>query len=273
MNSLVSVITPCYNQAIYLKDALESVLTQTYINWECIIVNDGSLDNTEEIALQYCEKDSRFKYVKKENGGLSSARNAGILNSSGNYILPLDADDIIAPFYLDKAVNILKERTEVKIVYGNAKLFGEETGTFNLKPYSFQQLLLQNSIYCSAVYRRKDFDAVGGYWEELKYGLEDWEFWINILQFGGDVVKLEEFVFFYRRTNQSMIKNITDYAQKFSYDMILKRHLDLYLEYWDNPIRVYRNANYLRDELDAINKSNTYKLTKKIVSIKKIFYK
>ena len=68
MNPLVSIIVPCYNQAQYLPETLDSVLAQTYPYWECIIVNDGSPDNTEEIAKHYCEKDNRFKYLFKENG-------------------------------------------------------------------------------------------------------------------------------------------------------------------------------------------------------------
>lgn len=70
MKFFVSVIVPCYNQAKYLSEALQSVLDKTYENWECIIVNDGSPDNTEEVAKQWVEKDSRFKYFYKENGGL-----------------------------------------------------------------------------------------------------------------------------------------------------------------------------------------------------------
>ena len=78
MNPLVSIIVPCYNQAQFLPEALQSVLEQTHTNWECIIVNDGSPDNTEGVAQEWLVKDSRFKYVYKENGGLSSARNAGL---------------------------------------------------------------------------------------------------------------------------------------------------------------------------------------------------
>ena len=72
---LISVIIPAYNAEQFLDETLESVLSQTYENWECIIVNDGSTDNTEEIAKKWCEKDSRFRLTNKENGGLSSARN------------------------------------------------------------------------------------------------------------------------------------------------------------------------------------------------------
>ncbi|HEU4496898.1 MAG TPA: glycosyltransferase family 2 protein, partial [Flavobacterium sp.] len=97
----MSIIVPCFNQSQYLGEALQSVSEQTYTDWECIIVNDGSPDDTEEVSKEWCEKDARFKYLYKENGGLSSARNAGIAVAGGEYILPLDADDKIAPEYAE----------------------------------------------------------------------------------------------------------------------------------------------------------------------------
>ena len=85
-NSLISVIVPSYNQVQFLTETLESVLYQTYPHWECIIVNDGSTDNTEEVALMYCDKDKRIKYYYKTNGGLSSARNEGLRHIKGDNI-------------------------------------------------------------------------------------------------------------------------------------------------------------------------------------------
>ena len=109
MNSLVSVIVPCYNQASYLGETLHSVFNQTYVDWECIIVNDGSTDHTEEIAVLWCEKDSRFRYLYKENGGLSSARNMGIAVSKGEYIQFLDSDDLIVPEKFQLQIKDLQE--------------------------------------------------------------------------------------------------------------------------------------------------------------------
>ncbi|HAO28647.1 MAG TPA: glycosyltransferase family 2 protein, partial [Chryseobacterium indologenes] len=83
MMPTISIIVPCYNQAIYLDECLQSVLDQTYGNWECIIVDDGSPDNTKEVTEKWIEKDNRFIYLHKENGGLSSARNAGIEAAKG----------------------------------------------------------------------------------------------------------------------------------------------------------------------------------------------
>lgn len=107
VTNLLSVIIPCYNQAEYLPDALESVMSQTYSNWECIIVNDGSTDNTEETANSWVERDQRFTYVKKVNGGLSSARNAGLERAKGYYIQFLDADDAIHPEKFEFQINAL----------------------------------------------------------------------------------------------------------------------------------------------------------------------
>ena len=113
---LVSVVVPCYMQAHFLDETLESVLNQTYSNWECIIVNDGSLDDTKEIAEKWLKTDTRFNYVYKENGGLSSARNLGIKKSNGNYILPLDSDDILHKDYLKTLLPILINNPELGIV-------------------------------------------------------------------------------------------------------------------------------------------------------------
>ena len=148
---LISVIIPCYNQGNYLAETLDSVSSQTYPYWECIIVNDGSDDNTEQVAQEYIKKDSRFIYLSQENKGLSAARNYGILNSNGQYILPLDSDDLIAPTYLERAINAFANDSTVKIVYCRAKLFGKQTGEWLLPKYSLEKMLGVNCIF----YRKK----------------------------------------------------------------------------------------------------------------------
>jgi hypothetical protein len=97
MTPLVSVIIPCYNQGRFLADALDSVLAQTHPHWECIIVNDGSTDDTGSVAQRYTRQDARFKYIEQENRGLSAARNRGLQEIRGSHVQFLDSDDIIAP--------------------------------------------------------------------------------------------------------------------------------------------------------------------------------
>ena len=108
--TLISVVIPAYNAGQFLDETLESVLSQTYENWECIIVNDGSTDNTESVAKKWCEKDSRFRLTDKENGGLSSARNWGIKESKAEYIAFLDADDLYMPNFLEICLENLVEK-------------------------------------------------------------------------------------------------------------------------------------------------------------------
>ncbi|NNM94597.1 MAG: glycosyltransferase family 2 protein [Bacteroidia bacterium] len=203
-NPLVSVIVPCYNNGIYLPDALNSVLLQLYKNWECIILDDGSTDNTPEAATIFTAKDARFKYFRQPNKGLPGARNAAIKKSSGVYILPLDADDKIAPEYIAEAVEVFQTRSDTKLVYCQAMLFGTGSGLWHLPEYNYRKLLTDNCIFCSAMYRRKDFEDVHGYNEKMTRGYEDWEFWIKLLKENDKVVRLPEIRFYCRSKEVSM---------------------------------------------------------------------
>ncbi|RYE37015.1 MAG: glycosyltransferase family 2 protein [Sphingobacteriaceae bacterium] len=211
----VSVIVPCFKQAQYLQEALNSVLEQTYTNWECIIVDDGSPDDTAFITVEFCKLDDRFKYLRKDNGGLSSARNAGIKISSGSLILPLDADDKIHPSYLKLAVNAFINNPNLDLVYCKAAFFGEKSGEWLLQPYSYQELLHNNIIFCSAVFKKHNFVQTNGYNENLKKGFEDWDLWIRMLNPESQVIQLTETLFFYRIKKNSMFQLLVegDYHQ------------------------------------------------------------
>ena len=101
-NQLISIIIPIYKVEEYLRQCLESVEKQTYPNFEVLLVNDGSPDNSEQICLEFVEKDARFKYIQKENGGLSDARNRGIIEAKGEYITFIDSDDYVEEFYVEE---------------------------------------------------------------------------------------------------------------------------------------------------------------------------
>ena len=156
MKVLVSIIVPCYKQAQYLDEALQSVLDQTYENWECIIVNDGSPDNTKEIAQKWVAKDIRFKYIYQNNKGVSAARNLGISNANGIYILPLDGDDKISEKYIEEAIIAFEKDKSLKLVYCKAEKFGNEKGEWILNPFSLYNLSKKNMIFCSALYRKNE---------------------------------------------------------------------------------------------------------------------
>lgn len=227
MNVIVSIIVPCYNQGRYLSEALDSVLAQTYNEWECIIINDGSTDDTEKVASEYVNFDMRFKYIYQENQGVIAARNNAIRQSQGKYILPLDGDDRITPTYLEIAVPVLESDDKIKIVYGDVELFGELSGIYKLEPYSMATQLITNCISNSSLFRRADFDLVGGYNPNMAAGLEDWDFWISILENGGKVHKLSSIGNIYRVSCQSRSVDAAKKTQELR-NQIWMNHLGLY---------------------------------------------
>lgn len=232
-NPLISIIVPCYKQAQYLSESLQSVLEQTYTNWECIIVNDGSPDNTSTVSEKWVTKDNRFIYLYKENGGLSSARNFGIEHAKGEFILPLDADDKIGINYIDLAIKSFYNNDSLKLVYCKAEKFGEEFGDWILQPFSIYDICRFNMIFCSAVFRKKDWVLACGYDINLIYGLEDWEFWISILKNGGAVKCLNYVGFYYRIRSNSMARIINVEERQFSTQYVAKKHIEFFIKNYD----------------------------------------
>jgi len=245
MNRLVSIIVPCYNAEKFIAETLDSVLNQTYENWECVIVDDGSTDRSSEIMRQYQNKDSRFKCIFGENKGVATARNTAIAASSGCYILPLDADDLIAPKYIEDAVKVLDERPDVKLVYCNAEKFGRKKEKWKLPDYDFNLLLSENMIFCSALYRRADFDQTSGYNPNMNMGYEDWDFWLCLLQENDVVVKLEPTYFFYRTHKKSRNRTVAKNLENM-YKQLYLNHKNLYVDYIDNPIFVLKEYEKLK---------------------------
>jgi len=203
---VVSVVIPCYNQGRYLPDAVQSVLAQTHPAIEIIIVDDGSTDDTPRVGEQFSRAHSaKVRFLRKPNGGLASARNDGILRSSGEYILPLDADDELSPDFLEKTVEILETDRGVDIVSTWQYRFGEEQGVEANAPFDPRGIFLLNSLnYCS-LYRRSVPSAVGGYEPYMAEGMEDWEFWISAVRHGFRVTQLREPLFRYRIRSGSML--------------------------------------------------------------------
>jgi glycosyltransferase involved in cell wall biosynthesis len=230
MSDLVSIIVPCYNQAQYLDEALQSVLDQTYTHWECIIINDGSPDNTETIAKEWVNKDCRFKYFFQKNGGVSSARNLGITTATGEFILPLDADDKISPNYVELAMKAFEYDISLKVVYCKAEKFGNEVGLWNLPPYSIKALALDNMIFCTAMYRKEDWKRIGGYDPGMISGLEDWEFWIGLLKNGEKIYKLDIIGFYYRVKNNSRQTDLNRNNKSSLFEYISVKHADFYVK-------------------------------------------
>lgn len=201
MTALISIIVPCYNQAQYLDECLQSVYNQSFQEWECVIVDDGSPDNTEVVARRWTVKDCRFKYFKKQNEGVCAARNYGIERAIGQWILPVDSDNSINQDYLLEASKYFDKN--FKVIYGNARKYGAINEDWILPPFTRKKMAVYNIIDTCAFYKKIDFNEIGGYDEQMIHGLEDWEFWINLLKDGGDVKHLPAIHFNYRVQEKS----------------------------------------------------------------------
>jgi len=193
---LVSVIVSAYNYGHFIGQTLESLQAQTYQYWECVVVDDGSTDDTAQVVARYTEKDSRIKYMWQKNRGPSAARNNGLMKTSGQFVQFLDADDLIESEKFERQVEYLEQYTEVDIVYGNMRYFdfenmnkrrytmwGEDkpwmpetsgTGKEILTALIHKNILVINS----PLIRRSVIDEVGLFDKTLK-GPEDWDYWLR----------------------------------------------------------------------------------------------
>ena len=179
----VSVIIPTYNRASLISRAVDSVLAQTFKDYEVIIIDDGSKDNTKEVLESYT---GRVKYIYQNNGGISVARNRGIEESNGKYIAFLDSDDYWAPEKLEMQAKILDENPKVGIVYVRMPIVNEKGEVLGMKPNgisgkNFQELLrVWGDLPTSSVMTRREcFDRVGVFDENLP-PMEDIDMWLRI---------------------------------------------------------------------------------------------
>lgn len=278
MNPRISVIVPCYNQAAYLPDALQSLLDQDYPDWECIIVNDGSPDNTEEVALQWVNKDSRIKYFKKENTGVCDTRNFGVKQAVGEFIVPLDGDDKLGSHYFTEAIKTFDTEPQVKLIYSDTILFGDRNEKLINEDFVFDNMMTENQIFNSAIFRRADFLEVGGYNTNMVDGIEDWDFYLSLIKPTDKVIKLNAFHYYYRIKAVSRSASINTHKQKNDAMLLqmFKNHIPLFLEYF-NPVRDRIEAEYYRKESRSLQNSIEYKIGRFIYSpvelCKRIFRK
>jgi SAM-dependent methyltransferase len=214
---LVSVIIPCYNQSHFLVEAVTSAINQTYKNWEIIIVNDGSLDTTSTLAKNLIVANSQYqiRLVEQTNQGLSSARNAGIAAANGEYILPLDADDILAENALTDLLEICLKSNVPCVAFGSYQMFGTENRIVpSYELYSPENIKQSNMIHPSSLYHKSIWDLVSGYKVGMKEGYEDWEFWVNCHKHNIPFLGTRQVVVNYRRSQGSMLAKAQQYHQK-----------------------------------------------------------
>ena len=228
-NELISIIVPIYNTEKYLHQCLDSILNQTYTNFEVLLVNDGSTDSSGIICQEYVGRDSRFRYFEKDNGGVASARNLGLERSGGAYITFIDSDDWIEPNYLDVLYTALKEN-DTDVAISTYKRFAQD-GVFYFRIYSreddeflnigtrsrdsFLEILprlgkLDHSFYSisSKLIKRK---IIGNllFDEQISYA-EDLNFFFHLYLGVESVVYVRDYTYVYRTHDASTSQNINE---------------------------------------------------------------
>ena len=218
-NELVSIIVPVYNTEEYIRQCLDSILNQTYQNFECLLINDGSSDNSADICREFVAKDTRFRYFEKENGGVSSARNLGIERSEGAYITFVDSDDWVDSDYLEVLYSaILEEQADIAVstykkfntsdncwyfhsfqvkydrkVFTNIELIDE---LVDLDSFDFSYRFVSGKLVNRATLKKIRFN-------ELTTLGEDMEFWFKLYLISARIVYVNRDSYIYRVSNRS----------------------------------------------------------------------
>ena len=194
--NLISIIVPCYNYGWILHETLDSLIAQTHQQWECLIVDDGSTDETGDVARNYAARDNRFRYLHQKNQGVSAARNLGLQQATGDFIQLLDGDDLLAPQKLATQLDFLLAHPEVDIIYGDVRYFMH--GNPEVLSRSFDMLdqpwiiamhgrgltlidlfIERNRMVINAPLLRATLLQRVGLFDPSLRSMEDWEFWVR----------------------------------------------------------------------------------------------
>lgn len=277
----ISVIVPCYNQAQYLDECLQSVLDQTYQDWECIIVNDGSQDNTEEVAKRWVKKDARFSYLYQNNKGVSSARNTGMKYAKGEWLQLLDGDDLLAINKLSLSAQYFN--SDFNFIYCDFSLLTEGKITEAFCDLNRYQLTMDNLIKYwddglnipihSPLFRK---DLKGTLIFNENYDLqEDWLFWIELFKSEKVASRfIEEKLIIYRSHPESNSKdfikmtNNIDQVYLFAYDKIMNsdQKTIFFIKVLHKFTHHLRKVEKLTENLQKVNNS-------KLMILRRIMYK
>ena len=277
----VSVIIPCYNYGQFLDEAVDSVLAQTFQDFEIIIVNDGSTDEfTNKLLATYDKQKTRV--LNQANQGLGGARNSGIRVSSGEYIVCLDADDKLHPEFLSKTIPILDADHEHQygFVMTWVQLFGDLTFIWETAEFDPYLVGMRNGMHPAAPFRKACWDAAGGYNEHMTTcGYEDWDFWVSLAALGYKWVTVKEPLIYYRKSAGSMLGKANE-KRLVLFREIIRNHEEFYRanceeiivkgwEYFNSRLQICeadRTAilevkDKLAIELESIRSSLSWKIT------------
>ena len=234
---------PLYNMEDYIEETLLSITASEYGNIEVVVMDDGSTDHSLQVAQRFAEADSRVHVYTQPNAGVCAARNKAIALSTGEYILPVDADNLITADYIQRAAEVLDRQPAVKGVGCEAMFFGDKHGRWRVRRYSPRLLARKNMIDTCAMYRKTDYMQTQGYCESVT-AREDWDFWLSMLETGGTFHRLPQICLYYRVRKNS--KRINDRQQKRALiDSINARHKDFIYRQLGGPLHYHRSISRL----------------------------
>jgi glycosyltransferase involved in cell wall biosynthesis len=249
---LVSIIVPCYNYGHFVTETLTSIREQTFRDWECIIVDDGSTDNSAEVIANFIGNDQQFRFITIPNSGVCTARNIAIAQSKGTYLFPLDADNRMHPDCIGRCLAEFRRDPGLRLVYTEAELFGDKSGVWALPPFDYKTMLKYNMVDNSSMFLRTDFDRVGGYRTNMIYGLEDWDFFIALLYgcCNEQVFKIKDPLYYYRVNSKGrrMTVEASD-RQKDMLDLMVYNNFSIYREYFPDIFTRIHAYDYSRTML------------------------
>ncbi len=278
-NPLVSIIMPCYNKEQYIAETLATVEAQTYKNWELVLIDDSSPDDTIGAARRYIESHHwpvvKVIYLHQANQGPSEARNNGIRHSHGDYILPLDPDDKIAPTYIEKGVAILQSRPDIKLVYCEADSFGAWNSPWPHREYKHETMLWYNLIHNSAIYRRTDYEQTPGYNPNMRHGLEDWDFYLSLLGPDDKVHCIDEILYHWRAAAEQRTEDADAHQQELL-RQIYHNHRHLYESYHQDVVffhEMWTYYEYNYHQAERLRSTRAYRLGKMLLAPFNLFRK
>lgn len=251
MKNNVTVIIPCYNDGKYIMEALQSILNQTLQPDKIIIVDDGSTAETHNILKTINLPTVQIVY--QENKGVSNARNTAIKLAQTEFIVNLDADDFFESTFIEKAVKILLNNNQFVAVSSYCRTFKENKTIEIIKPIGGKEkdFIVINNNRASSMFRKKDWEAVGGFDENMTAGYEDWEFWIAILKQDGAIEIIKEVLSNYRikkkSRDQNALLNHDFELRKYIYlkhKTVYEKYMDFYIFQLLQQNSLLRNSTY-----------------------------
>jgi glycosyltransferase involved in cell wall biosynthesis len=289
MKPLISIIVTSYNKAPYLGEAIQSILNQTYQNWETLIVDDGSTDHTEVVAKRFCDADARITYYKKLNGGASSARNLAFNHIKGKYVQFLDGDDVIDPTKFEKQIDLIADESDNIVCISDYFCSDEHDLSAPSKTNRYKSPVFETTNYLLHLVRDWEktlsipihtflFDSSFFLKNKIRFdeslvNHEDWDCWLQIFSKNPKVIYLDEKLATYRISSTAMC---ADYeAMQRGHLKAIKKNISFFKKQRHLKEALQKKYYAVKYGKEFENKKEVYRyiLHSTILGIKKKLYK